>query len=118
MPPYSPFNLRGDFGEETSPGCRHRPDLKQPYFLRPTDLFFSRRSDAWHFLHLVAARAFREPHFRQTFRNRRFFCAICFLVTSAMGNYDVRPSLFRLAPTSLRTFRAPADEIATDNINP
>jgi hypothetical protein len=71
---------------ETSVG-RIPPGLGH-YFLSPTDRFLRRRSDAWHFLHLVAASGFLEPHFRQTFRKSRFFCAICFFVTSAMGNCD------------------------------
>jgi len=53
--------------------------------LSPTDLFFSLRTEAWHFLHRVAWRAFLAPQRRQTFRKRRRFWAICFLVTSAIG---------------------------------
>ena len=55
------------------------------YFFSPTDLFFSRRTEAWHFLHLVAWRAFLAPHRRQTLRKSRRFWAICFFVTSAIG---------------------------------
>jgi len=55
------------------------------YFLSPTDLFFSLKTDAWHFLHLVAWRAFLAPQRRQTLRKSRRFWAICFFVTSAIG---------------------------------
>jgi len=53
--------------------------------LRPTERFFSLRTEAWHFLHLVAWSGFRAPHLRQTWKKRRLFCAICFLTESAIG---------------------------------
>jgi hypothetical protein len=53
--------------------------------LSPTDLFFSLRTEAWHFRHLVAESAFLAPQRRQTLRKSRLFWAICFFVTSAIG---------------------------------
>jgi hypothetical protein len=58
--------------------------------LSPTDLFFSLRTEAWHFLHLVAESAFLAPQRRQTLRKSRLFWAICFLVTSAIGMSGIR----------------------------
>ena len=62
------------------------------YFFSPTDLFFSLRSEALHFLHLSAASGFLAPHLRQTLRKSLLFWAICFFVTSAMGNFRLCPS--------------------------
>jgi hypothetical protein len=61
------------------------PDLPY-YFLRPTERFLSLRSEDLHFLHLSACSGFLAPHLKHTWRNRRLFWAICFLVASAMGN--------------------------------
>jgi len=57
--------------------------------LRPTERFFSLRSDDLHFLHLSALRGFRAPHLRQTCRKSLLFWAICFLVASAIGMKEI-----------------------------
>ncbi len=56
--------------------------------MRPTERFFSLRSDDLHFLHLSALSGFRAPHLKQTCRNSLLFWAICFLVASAIGMKD------------------------------
>ena len=45
--------------------------------------------------HLLAASEFLAPQIRQTFRKSRRFCAICFFVTSVIGNggtFSCKPS--------------------------
>lgn len=56
------------------------------YFFRPTERFFNLRSEDLHFLQRSAFSGFLAPHLRQTLRKSLLFCAICFLVASAMGN--------------------------------
>ncbi len=84
------------------------------YFLSPTDLFLSLRSEALHFLHLSAVKAFLAPHLRHILRNSLLFCAICFFVASVMGKAFVSShevvfnlSLLRQAKVFQRVFLQP-----------
>ena len=70
-------------------------DRSGTYFFMPTERFLSLRSDDLHFLHLSALRGLRAPHLRHTWRKSLLFCAICFLVASAMGKVRLRSALRR-----------------------
>jgi hypothetical protein len=59
------------------------------YFFRPTERFFSRRSDVLHLRQRSAASGFLAPHLRHTLKNNLLLCAICFFITSAMGKRDL-----------------------------
>jgi len=62
-------------------------ELSVVYFFRPTERFFSLRSDDLHFLQRSALSGFRAPHLRHTWRKSLLFWAICFLVASAIGTF-------------------------------
>ena len=67
--------------------------VRFPYFLRPTDRFFSRRSFDLHFLHRSALIGFLAPQRKQTLKNSLLFWAICFLAASAMGKFELSVAL-------------------------